>query len=104
MWPIAILGMTCSCGGDVGSETCYKRFQARQFPHFTVIATINSIAGRNDNGGCGIELFLYQLTTEDIIPLHVGCPAKFREEWEMRRAVCHGSARPRRILNENEPA
>src|SRR5262249_3493869 len=32
------------------------------------------------------------------------CPAKFREEWEMRRAICHGSARPRSILNENEPA
>ena len=61
-------------------------------------------AGRNDNRGRGIELFLHQLATEDIIPLHVGCSAKFGEEREMRRAVCHGSAGPRSILNENEPA
>ena len=84
MLHVAILGMACSGSGNVGSETCYKRFQARQFPHFTVITTVNSVAGRNDNGGRGIELLLYQLAAEDIIPLHVGCSAKFGEEREMR--------------------
>ena len=81
---VAILGMACNCSRNVSSKTCYKRFQARQFPHFTVITTVDSVAGRNDNGGRSIELFLYQLATEDIIPLHVGGPAKFGEEREMQ--------------------
>lgn len=80
----AILGMSCSRSGNVGSEICYKRFQSRQFPHFTVITAVDGVAGRNDDGGRSIELFLYQLAAEDMIPLHVGCSAKFGEEREMR--------------------
>jgi hypothetical protein len=71
--------------GKVGNEG----LEAGQLGKLGIFARLRRRAWRRHDGGCRVELFLNQLTAQDVLPVEIRRALELRKDRKMRGAVAH---------------